>query len=159
MTDMALLKVTEKEVHDAQTLWAEGIVGIGQVYLDHGDYQAQAIAFLEQLYAYDLTQVLFKPTLAQAQQFRLSFNDALSYFVRGVVAEDTGFAIKPWSNVKFGEQYIQLGGEFAIAMGNYYFTEHDQDEVLKVEFTFCYIKDHQNRLRIVAHHSSMPYVN
>ena len=41
-------------------------------------------------------------------------------------------------------------------MGNYYF-EDDKDQLLKVEYTFGYIKIKNNELRINLHHSSLPY--
>ena len=44
----------------------------------------------------------------------------------------------------------------AVAMGNYYFTDTKGDET-KVEYTFAYVKDSDNNLRIVAHQSSLPY--
>ena len=36
---------------------------------------------VETLYAYDIGKVLFKPTLAAQEQFRPTFETALSYFV------------------------------------------------------------------------------
>ena len=44
----------------------------------------------------------------------------------------------------------------ALAMGNYYFTTTEGDEV-KVEYTFAYMKDENGNLKIVAHKSALPY--
>ena len=44
----------------------------------------------------------------------------------------------------------------ALAMGNYFFTATKGD-VIKVEYTFGYIKDGDGALRIILHHSSIPY--
>ena len=43
-------------------------------------------------------------------------------------------------------------------MGNYYF-EDSKDKLLKVEYTFGFIKINKNELRINLHHSSLPYDN
>ena len=44
----------------------------------------------------------------------------------------------------------------AIAMGNYYFTKTNGEEV-KVEYTLGYVKDVDGQLRIVVHKSVLPY--
>lgn len=149
--------ITEQEVLDAQKQWGEGIVAISKVYLDKGDYKARAAEHIKNLYAYDQGKVLFKPTLASDDQFRENFDQALSYFVGGDIAEDKGFAIKPWDKVRFGEQEIITDSDSAIAMGNYFFTPHGETAETKVEYTFGYMKDDAGKLRINLHHSSLPF--
>ncbi|MEO0809574.1 MAG: hypothetical protein AAFW82_02835 [Pseudomonadota bacterium] len=149
--------ITEQEVIEAQKKWADGIVAIGKFFQEKGDYKKRAAEHIHNLYAYGQGGVLFKPTLASDDQFRETFDEALSYFVRGKVSEDQGFAIKPWSKVRFGEQKIFADSDSAVAMGNYYFTPTDSDEEKKVEYTFGYVKDAQGNLRINVHHSSLPY--
>lgn len=151
--------ISKQEVLDAQKAWGDGIVAISQVYVDDGDYKARAAEHIKNLYAYDQSEVLFKPTLASDDQFRETFDEALSYFVGGVVSEDKGFAIKPWSNVRFGEQQIITDSDSAVAMGNYFFTPVGSDEETKVEYTFGYMKDDDGNVRINVHHSSLPYSN
>ena len=88
-----------------------------------------------------------------------SFDAALSYFVGGNDAyeEDKGFAIKPYTNVKFDNVgIINNSCRMAVAMGNYFFTDTKGGET-KVEYTFAYVKDSDGDLRIVAHQSSLPY--
>lgn len=75
--------ITEQEVLDAQKAWGEGIVRIGNVYLDMGDYKTAAIEHINNFYNYQEGVVLFKPTLASEKQFRTDFQGALSYFVGG----------------------------------------------------------------------------
>ena len=150
--------ITEQEIIAVQKEWANGIENIGEIYINKGDYKARAVQHIKELYAYDLGDVLFKPTMASEKQFRTTFEDALSYFVGGHISEDNGFAIKPWSKVRFGEQNIIIGNDSATAMGNYYFTEVGSEEENKVEYTFCYIKDAADgKLRINVHHSSIPF--
>jgi hypothetical protein len=101
--------------------------------------------------------VLFKPTLAATDQFRPTFETALSYFVasNNACPEDQGFAIKGWTNVRFENSDVIIDGNTALAMGNYFFTSPEGAEV-KVEYTFGYIEDGNGGLRIQLHHSSMP---
>ena len=42
-------------------------------------------------------------------------------------------------------------------MGNYYFTPVGETEETKVEFSFGYVRDSEGLMRIVLHHSSLPY--
>tara|TARA_Y100000766_G_scaffold257076_1_gene244331 strand:- start:145 stop:615 length:471 start_codon:yes stop_codon:yes gene_type:complete len=149
--------VTETEVESAQKAWGEGIVAIAHAHSTGGDYVSIARNHVESLYAYGLTKVLFKPTLAAVEQFRPNFESALSYFVasNNECPEDKGFAIKGWTKVRFENADIILKDETALAMGNYFFTDSNGDEV-KVEYTFGYISDDNENLRIQVHHSSMP---
>jgi hypothetical protein len=153
----ASAEITKQEVLDAQKAWGEGIVSIGKVFSDKGDYKARAEKHIKDLYAYEQGEVLFKPTLASDKQFRKTFEDALSYFVGGSISEDKGFAIKPWSKVRFGDQQIVSNADSAIAMGNYFFTPVGETEETKVEYSFGYTKDKEGKLRINLHHSSLPY--
>lgn len=151
--------VTLGDVEDAQQAWGEGIVAIATAHCTGGDYVEVARNHVETLYAYGLTAVLFKPTLAAIEQFRPTFDQALSYFVasNNECSEDKGFAIKGWTNVRFENADVILEESTALAMGNYFFTAPDGDEV-KVEYTFGYMVDSVGNLRIQLHHSSMPAV-
>jgi len=149
--------ITKAEVVAAQTAWGAGIVAIGDAYQANSDYTTVANSLINELYAYDDGTVLFKPTLAADEQFRLSQPEALSYFVTGLVDEDKGFAIRPWSAVRFENADIKLFGNSAIAMGNYFFTDENTGEDVKVEYTFGYHKNDQGELVINTHHSSLPY--
>ena len=151
--------ITKQDVLDAQKAWGDGIVAIGKVYSEEGDYTERAATHIRTLYAYDQSEVLFKPTLASDDQFREDFDGALSYFVTGIVEEDKGFAIRPWSKVRFGEQQIITDSDSATAMGNYYFTPVGETEETKVEYTFGYMRDKDGNLRINVHHSSLPFSN
>lgn len=149
--------ITKQDVLDAQKAWADGIVAIGKVFTDKGDYKSRAAEHIKALYAYEQGEVLFKPTLASDDQFRETYEQAHSYFVGGEISEDNGFAIKPWSSVRFGEQQIITDSDSAVAMGNYFFTPVGSEEETKVEYTFGYMKDENGALRINVHHSSLPF--
>ena len=149
--------VSLAEVKDAQRAWGEGIVAIATAHTNGGDYVGLATNHVSALYAYQMRPVLFKPTLAATDQFRPTFQTALSYFVasNNACPEDQGFAIKGWINVRFENSDVIIDGNTALAMGNYFFTAPDGAEV-KVEYTFGYIQDDDGKLRIQLHHSSMP---
>ena len=149
--------VNEADINNAQKAWGDGIVAIASAHSNGEDYVSIARNHVETLYAYGLTNVLFKPTLAAVEQFRPNFESALSYFVasNNECPEDKGFAIKGWTNVRFENSDVILADSTALAMGNYFFTTPEGDEV-KVEYTFGYIVDSSGNLRINLHHSSMP---
>ncbi|WP_421861252.1 phosphoribosyl-AMP cyclohydrolase [Oceanicaulis sp.] len=152
----AMDAITEADVQAAQQAWGEGIVTIGQAYTNGEDYRAAATAHIEQFYAYGDHTILFKPTLASEEQFRGDFDGALSYFVGGSIEEDGGFAIAPYTNVRWENEGTIIDSDSAMAMGNYFFTTTEGEEV-KVEYSFGYVQDEDGELKIVLHHSSLPF--
>jgi len=150
-------QITQEEVMAAQKSWGEAIVSIGNAYTNNEDYNLTAANVVNSLYGYDKGVVLFKPTKASEDPFRLTKEEALSYFVTGVVPEDHGFALQPWSNVRFENAGVIIAGNTATAMGNYYFTDAKSGDEAMVEYTFGYFKDEDGKLRINVHHSSLPY--
>ena len=151
--------ITRNGIEKAQQAWGEGIVAIASAHQEGGDYVEIARNHVETLYAYGLSTVLFKPTLAAVEQFRPTFEQALSYFVasNNACPEDAGFAIQGWTKVRFENTEFILNESSGLAMGNYFFTRPEGDEA-KVEFTFGYMLDEFGALRINLHHSSMPAV-
>lgn len=148
--------ISEQAVVEAQKAWGQGIVEIAASHSKGDDFEARAKEHIETLYAYGDTAVMFKPTLAAEDQFRESFEEALSYFIGTKGTEDSGFAIKGWTNVRWENNGIYTADDSAMAMGNYFFTGPDGKEV-KVEYTFGYVKDASGNLKINLHHSSLPY--
>lgn len=144
--------IKEEEIMSAQTAWGEGIVAIGKA----SDHRQAALDHLNNLYAYGIGPVLFKPTKAAEDQFRSNKDEALSYFVTGIVPEDKGFALAPYTDVRFENEGMSIDCDSALAMGNYYFTTTEGKEI-KVEYSFGYLKDQDGNLRINLHHSSLPY--
>lgn len=157
--DHELVSISEQEILDAQKAWGEGIVKIGKVYLENGDYKTAAANHINEFYSYEQGAVLFKPTLTSEKQFRTDFEGALSYFVSGneSYTEDHGFAIKPWSAVRWENVGTKIIGNMAVAMGNYYFTPANGGDEVKVEYSFAYSKNEDGKLKIVLHDSHLPY--
>ncbi len=151
--------ITEEEVLAAQKAWGEGIVTIGNTFSEGGDYVQAATDHINNFYNYQEGMVLFKPTLAVEKQFRTDFEGALSYFVGGNdnYSEDGGFAIKPWTNVRWQNIGTKIIGNMAVAMGNYWFTPADGSGDVKVEYSFAYTKDANGDLKIILHDSHVPF--
>ena len=150
--------ITTDQIEKVQLKWGKNLVEIGRQKNNREDYETTMDSMLNQLYAFDRGEVLIKPTTAAEKQFRLNFEAAKSYFIGGNpnFSEDFGFALRPWVSVKFINKALILNENHAIAMGNYFFTSANGQE-LKAEFTFGYIKDKSGNLKINLHHSSIPY--
>lgn len=145
-------KITKGEITALQKAWGDGIVAIGKAE----DHKKAALEHINTLYAYDLGPVLFKPTKAAQVQFRDTKDEALSYFVGGKEPEDKGFALAPFTKVRFENHGMAIDCDTALAQGNYYFTKTDGQEI-KVEYSFGYVEDKNGHLKINLHHSSLPY--
>ena len=151
--------LTKRIVRFAQKSWGEGIIKIGEAYSDNLDYQTLTNEFVTQHYGYNEGIVLFKPTLAGIEQFRDSFEKAISYFIAGnsKYPEDLGFALTPWKTIKFQNAGIVQIKNHAVAMGNYFFTDFN-GKTTKVEYTFGYFLAENDQLKINVHHSSLPFL-
>ncbi len=150
--------LTKKKILAEQKSWGDGIIRISNAYRNNEDYKSLAVEFIKQHYGYDEGIVLFKPTLASIEQFRDTFEKALSYFISGNSnhPEDQGFAIRPWIKVTFENAGIIITRNRAVAMGNYFFKDINGSEV-RVEYTFGYFLTRDNKVKINVHHSSLPY--
>ena len=133
--------------------WREGVIGIGKVFTAKGDYQSSAEEFLSKHYAFDTEEVLFKPTFTKEVIFRNTKDLALSYFVKGDIHEDNGFALKPWEKIELDELTILEEESYLVAMGTFKFKPVNSEEVALVAFTFCFIVI-VGSLKIKIHHSS-----
>jgi hypothetical protein len=154
--------ITEAEVLAAQKAWGDALVAISTTHDQKGQAAAKALAeqVIDQAYGYQLGTVLFKPTLTTAPQtFRTTRAGALAYFVGGDPAfpKDKGFALKGWRQVAIQNAAIFIDGNVATTMGNVMIT-NKAGEVTTVDKTWKFHKDSNGKLRIMVHHSSLPYV-
>lgn len=147
--------ITAEDITAAQKMWGDAVVAIGKAG-DEAPKVAEESA--KAAYAFELGPIQFKPTLAAETPFRPDLEGALSYFVGGNedYAEDKGFALKPWSNVRFDNHNVKMHGNVAIAMGHYFFTGPDGTET-KVEYTKGYVKTEDGRVLLFLQDSSLPY--
>lgn len=153
--------ITQAEVEAAQTAWGDALVQISTDYAEGGIDKARATAqaVIAAAYGYDLGPVLFKPTLTEAPQtFRTTAEGALAYFVGhdDAFPGDTGFALKGWTDVEIENAAIFISGNTAKTMGNVHITNAD-GSVTTVDKTWGYQRDDAGNLRIVLHHSSLPF--
>ena len=149
--DVDLVNITQKK-------WADMILKIGKGYREKIKLDDLVHELLHKVYAFDHCRVLFKPTLASLNQFRSTKEEFTSYFLgqNKVCKEDKGFAIKNWKSIKFENFKVVNYNDQLLSMGNYYF-EDNKNELLKVEYTFGFIKVSPDQLRVNLHHSSLPY--
>ena len=114
---------------------------------------------IDAAYGYNLGPVLFKPTMASGEQtFRPTREGALAYFVGhdSGYPLDGGFGIKGWRAVVSETAATFIDGDVAMWMGWVTFTDKDGN-VTKVDKSWGYKKDEEGTLRIILHHSSLPY--
>lgn len=154
--------ISEAEVLAAQKAWGDALVRISRDHEQGGFEKARATAseVIDGAYGYQMGPVLFKPTLTTAPQtFRTTREGALAYFVGSDKAypQDSGFALKGWRQVEVLNKGIHIHGDVAMTMGNVIITDKDGKRTT-VDKTWAYKKDDKGALRIVLHHSSLPYV-
>jgi hypothetical protein len=153
--------ITAQEVEAAQRAWGDALVAIATEHDTKGQAAAKALAktVIDSAYGYNLGPVAFKPTLAAPPTtFRTTKEGALSYFVGGDsnFPGDTGFALKGWRSYEINNAAIVLTGGSAISMGNVTMTD-SKGGVTVVDKTWGYVRDAEGNLRIILHHSSLPY--
>ena len=153
--------IAESEVLAAQKAWGEALVAISSTYDMKGLKDAKALAgqVIDEAYGYQLGPVLFKPTLTVAPQtFRTTRSGALAYFVGNDPAfpGDKGFALNGWRKVAVKNVAIFISGNTATTMGNVMITNKN-GTITTVDKTWQFLKDDNGKLRIILHHSSLPY--
>jgi hypothetical protein len=153
--------ITEAEVLAAQRAWCQALVDISSTGERSGQTAAKALAerVIDSAYGYQMGAVLFKPTLTVAPQtFRTTRAGALAYFVGGDsnFPKDTGFALKGWTKCESRNAAVFIAGDSATTMGNVMITGKD-GKVTTVDKTWKFVKDDAGKLRIVVHHSSLPF--
>lgn len=153
--------VTEAEVEAAQKAWGNALIQISKDFEAKGIRAATKTAnnVLDAAYGYNLGTVLFKPTLTEGDHtFRTTREGALSYFVGGnkKFPKDMGFALMGWTDFSFNNAGVYIDGDKAITMGKVTL-KNSKGETVLVDKTWGFKKDQYGKLRIVLHHSSLPY--
>lgn len=153
--------ITEAEIQAAQEAWGKALIQISKDFESKGARKATATAnaVLDAAYGYNMGPVMFKPTLTYGEQtFRTSRDGALAYFVGGNKAfpNDSGFALKGWEKYEYKNAGVYINGDMAITMGNVMLTDKT-GKVTTVDKTWGFKRDEKGQLRIVLHHSSLPF--
>ena len=151
-------KFIVSQVESAQKKWSEYILQIGNAYRKNEDFQEVTNSMLKELYKFSDDGIIFKPTLANKINFRFQLDEVISYFLGNNkdFPEDKGFAIKEWTRIYFHNSKIKQVGNLTISVGLYYFVDQNDTE-LEVEYTFIYEKIENEGLKIILHHSSIPF--
>ena len=155
------MTINENELADARVAWGNSMIAISKAYEKSGIDDATIVAneMLDQLYGFEFGPVLFKPTLSGGSQtFRSSKEGALSYFIGNnpKYPLDSGFGIKSWREVKSETSSTFVEENIAMWMGWVTLVDKKGDQV-KVDKSWGYKKIKNGSLRIVLHHSSLPY--
>jgi len=155
------MPITQDELAQARTAWGDALVAISKTYEADGIDAARALAsdVLDAAYGYNMGDVLFKPTLASGEKtFRPTKKGALAYFVGhdDDYPLDGGFGLKGWREVVSETSASFIEGDVGMWMGWVTFTDKDGG-VTKVDKSWGYKKDAEGTLRIIQHHSSLPY--
>lgn len=150
--------MTRQDIDNALAKWKKGLLDISKTYREGGNYKALASNLIKDIYAYDNTDVLFKPTLASKKMFRPELEGAISYFVAGDdnYPEDNGFAISPWADLEFENTGYIIEGNIGLVMGNKHLTQVDGTKVT-ANYTMAFKPNNKGKLQIILHHSSLPY--
>jgi len=155
------------DVKAAQDAWCNALITISATHAEGGLAKSKPLAgdVIDAAYGYQFGPVAFKPTWAKGDEtFRDTRSGALSYFVGDDPSfDDPGFAIgtpgtkrSPWVKCKPEIFVIQRFGNTANAMG-WVHVEAADGTTSKVDKTFGYVRDDKGALRIVLHHSSVPF--
>ena len=153
--------ITEARLKEARNLWGEALVAISNAFDEEGLDAARQRAneALDIAYGYHLGPVLFKPTMVGgAQTFRTTREGALSYFIghNEEFPQDGGFGLKSWRQVASSAGTAFIESDIALWMGHVTFT-NSQGEQTVVDKSWGYKQDQEGQLRIVLHHSSLPF--
>gem|GEM_PF-3302452 len=169
-THITMFMIHQQDVKKHQESWTNMLLDLSKCCQDITNNQAHRMSSaslklhaqnkLSQLYHSD--KILFKPTLAKApHNIRTTFEDLVNYFIDN--ESDAGFAWKAWKGVHFTQSSHYCNELYAVSMGTYNFIQQDES-ITTAEFTFVYNIDphpsenqHNHSLKIIAHHSSLPY--
>ena len=155
------IEITEQDLADARQVWGDALIAISKAFEEEGIDAARLIAdgALDAAYGFELGPVLFKPTLASGEQtFRTTRDGALAYFVghSDEYPGDGGFGIKGWRSVVSETVASFIQGDVAMWMGRVTCADKNGG-ITKLDKSWGYKKDEAGTLRIVLHHSSLPY--
>lgn len=153
--------ITSQDLLAARITWGEQKIAISKAFEEGGieAARAAATAHLDANYGYTLGPVLFKPTMASGEQtFRPTKEGALAYFCghSDDYPLDAGFAIRGWRAMESMTSAEFIDGDVAMWMGWVTLTDRDGNDTT-VDKSFGYKRDAHGALRIVLHHSSLPF--
>lgn len=155
------MKISELEISQARQSWGEGLIKISSTFDNEGIDKAKVIANIEldRLYGFEFGPILFKPTLSGGNQtFRTDKEGTLSYFIgqNSKYQSDSGFALKSWKACNSETSSLFIENDIAMWMGWVSLT-NQKGEVTKVDKSWGFKRGLDGSLKIILHHSSLPY--
>lgn len=155
------MTISETDLAEARIAWGNGLVAISKAFDNGGIDAVHAIAgdILDRLYGFEFGPIMFKPTLSGGvQTFRTDRVGTISYFIghNPDFPTDTGFGLKSWREVTSETSTFFAEGDVAMWMGWVNFTDKDGN-LVKVDKSFGYRRAADGSLKLVLHHSSLPY--
>ena len=155
------MKINEIEIAEARQAWGEGLINISSIYDNEGIDKAITLASqtLDNLYGFEFGPILFNPTLSGGNQtFRKDKEGTLSYFIGQNLKypSDSGFALKSWRECNFETSSLYIDNNIAMWMGRVSLTNQN-GEIVKVDKSWGYKRSSNGSLKIILHHSSLPY--
>jgi len=153
--------ITQEDLSIVRDSWGAGIIAISKAYDEKGIDPATTIAnqILDNLYGFELGSILFKPTLSWGKQtFRSDKEGTLSYYLgnNSKYPSDNGFATKSWSKFESETSSFYIDESIAMWMGWVTLT-NKKGEIIKVDKSWGYKRLANGSIKIVLHHSSLPY--
>lgn len=149
------MKISIQDVYDAQEAWRQALLKTDE-YVQSENFEEVAKRVIQRLYGFGERDILFKPTRAAIVPFRSELNEAVSYFIGGHIAEDAGFALSDFQDIRFDNYKVITRGDEAFAIGQYTFINHDGSMIV-AEYTIGYYLNEHGLVKIFLHHSSFPY--
>ena len=155
------MQITETDLLNARLSWGDGLIAISNAYDKDGIDRTRELAstILDDLYGFEQGEILFKPTLSGGKQtFRTEKAGTLSYFIghNPDYPQDSGFGLKSWIEFNSVTASSFIAGDVAMWMGWVSLTDKS-GAVVTVDKSFGYKKAANGALKIVLHHSSLPY--
>ena len=155
------MKISEIEISEARQAWGEGLIKISSIYDNEGIEKATSVAsqILDGLYGFEFGPILFKPTLSGGNRtFRRNKEGTMSYFIgqNSKYPSDSGFALKSWREYNSETSSLFIENDIAMWMGWVLLTNQN-GEIVKVDKSWGYKRSSNGSLKIILHHSSLPY--
>lgn len=150
-------EITVDDIIVFQQKWSQSIIKMGTYKKNKPKLYRYCNKSIDKLYNKCPT-VLFKPTKAKVNPFRRLKNEIISYFITGDIKQDKGFVLNEWQSIQWYNTNIIIRKDYAICQGNYKFISKSPSiSDIVAEYSFVLEKDKNNKLKLILHHSSVPY--
>ena len=150
-------QITVDDIIEFQQKWANSIIKMGSYKNNKYKLNKYCNKFIDKCYNKSPT-ILFKPTKAKINPFRRTKKEIASYFITGEIKKDKGFVFNQWQTIQWRNTNIIIKENYAVCMGNYKFISKSSiiTDIL-AEYSFVFEKNKNNELKLILHHSSVPY--